>query len=341
MSYAFEIAQLAEEVTKTQKFLHPMIFDFKGRMYEDIRQKLLNAADFFIRKSIADISSLEVREIILCGSCARYLYNKDSDIDLKVLVGAKAGGCIQNTEKAINDLLSLIAVNCFGHKTYLTVNKMQLDIKFEAKFDDFLGCYSLTHNRWIILPQKYPAEGIDKDLLIKGYFGKLAEISGFMAEIPMENGVYAPAEIERINVFFSEINHPALNAKDYFTYRLLCKSGNIHYLLGDKRFRVQQGDILLIPPGVSHQPLFPEPLREPYSRYVIWINAAYWHQQCEEFPDLNFAFEQCQKRGSYLLRSTRATWSGLFSAAAAALKETEEQKPGWGYCARTAVISLT
>lgn len=153
MSYAFEIAQLAEEVTKTQKFLHPMIFDFKGRMYEDIRQKLLNAADFFIRKSIADISSLEVREIILCGSCARYLYNKDSDIDLKVLVGAKAGGCIQNTEKAINDLLSLIAVNCFGRKIYLTVNKMPLDIKFEAKFDDFLGCYSLTHNQWIVPPQ--------------------------------------------------------------------------------------------------------------------------------------------------------------------------------------------
>lgn len=100
MSYAFEIAQLAEEVTK-RKISPPDDFDFKGRMYEDIRQKLLNAADFFIRKSIADISSLEVREIILCGSCARYLYNKDSDIDLKVLVGAKAGGCIQNTEKPL------------------------------------------------------------------------------------------------------------------------------------------------------------------------------------------------------------------------------------------------
>lgn len=101
MSYAFEIAQLAEEVTKTQKFLHPMIFDFKGRMYEDIRQKLLNAADFFIRKSIADISSLEVREIILCGSCARYLYNKDSDIDLKVLVGAKPAAVFRIRKKPL------------------------------------------------------------------------------------------------------------------------------------------------------------------------------------------------------------------------------------------------
>lgn len=57
---------------------------------------------------------------------------------------------------------------------------MPLDIKFEAKFDDFLGCYSLTHNRWIVPPQKQPADGVDKDRLIKGYFGKLAEISGFM-----------------------------------------------------------------------------------------------------------------------------------------------------------------
>lgn len=227
MSYAFEIAQLAEEVTKTQKFLHPMIFDFKGRMYEDIRQKLLDAADFFIRKSIADISSLEVREIILCASSAGYLYKENSDLDLKVLVGAKAGGCIQNTEKAINDLLSLIAVNYFGHKIYLTVNKMPLDIKFEAKFDDFLGCYSLTHNQWIVTPQKQPADGINKDYLIKGYFSQLAEISSFMVELPMESGVYSPNEIEQINAFFCEINQPKLNSKDYFVYRLLCKSGKM------------------------------------------------------------------------------------------------------------------
>lgn len=227
MSYAFEIAQLAEEVTKTQKFLHPMIFDFKGRMYEDIRQKLLNAVDFFIRKSIAGIPSLEVKDIILCASCAGYLYKRNSDLDLKVLVGAKAGGCIQNTEKAINDLLSLIAINYFGNEICVTINQMPLDIKFEAKFDDFLGCYSLTHNRWIVLPQKQPADGVDKDRLIKGYFGKLAEISGFMAEMPMENGVYSPNEVEQINAFYCKINQPKLNPTDYFVYRLLCKSGKM------------------------------------------------------------------------------------------------------------------
>lgn len=121
---------------------------------------------------------------------------------------------------------------------------------------------------------------------------------------------------------------------------LLCRSGNIQYLLGDRRFRIEQGDILLIPPGVSHQPLFPESLTEPYERYVIWIDDTYWKQQCDLYPDLNFAFDQCRKRNSYLLRSSRATWSGLFSTAATALKEAEDKKLAWQYCVRTYLISL-
>ena len=107
----------------------------------------------------------------------------------------------------------------------------------------------------------------------------------FWKEIQMEDSC---TEI-RIQTNTDNTGHVFLHSHTFYEI-LLCKSGNIQYLLGDKRFRIQQGDILLIPPGVSHQPLFPEPLKEPYSRYVIWINAAYWHQQCEEFPDLNFAF---------------------------------------------------
>lgn len=154
-------------------------------------------------------------------------------------------------------------------------------------------------------------------------------------EVPMAD----PCAQIRIQTDTDQTVHVSLHSHTYYEI-LLSKSGSIQYLLGDKRFRIKQGDILLIPPGVSHQPLFREPLKEPYSRYVIWINDVYWKQQCEEFPDLNFAFEQCRKRGSYLLRSTRATWAGLFSAASLAFKEAREQKLGWAYCSRTLLISL-
>lgn len=121
---------------------------------------------------------------------------------------------------------------------------------------------------------------------------------------------------------------------------LFIKSGNIQYMLGDRRFRIQNGDILLIPPGVTHQPLFLEPLAEPYERYVLWISDTFWEECTKTYPELNFAFEQCRKRESYLLRSSRATWSGLFHAVQIIHSEQEAKKIGWQFASRYSAILL-
>ena len=56
-------------------------------------------------------------------------------------------------------------------------------------------------------------------------------------------------------------------------YELLyCRSGNVQYLLGADRYRLRRGDIVFIPPGISHRPLYLDRLTEPYSRYVMWIH---------------------------------------------------------------------
>lgn len=67
---------------------------------------------------------------------------------------------------------------------------------------------------------------------------------------------------------------------------LYCRSGNLQYLLGSDRYRIQRGDILLIPPGVSHRPLFLEELAEPYSRYVLWVSAEFADMLGRVFPGL-------------------------------------------------------
>lgn len=54
---------------------------------------------------------------------------------------------------------------------------------------------------------------------------------------------------------------------------IFIRSGNLQYLIGTQRYRVQRGDVLLIAPGVSHRPLFLERLQEPYDRVVIWLSA--------------------------------------------------------------------
>lgn len=70
---------------------------------------------------------------------------------------------------------------------------------------------------------------------------------------------------------------------------LYCRSGKIEYFLGTKRYRVTPGDIIIIPPGISHRPLFPEYLEEPYRRYVIWISAemmSFFQKQCPELSSI-------------------------------------------------------
>ena len=59
---------------------------------------------------------------------------------------------------------------------------------------------------------------------------------------------------------------------------LYTRSGTIQYLLGDERYTLKEGDIVFIPPGLSHRPLISEPMETPYRRYVLWLSAEYAEQ---------------------------------------------------------------
>lgn len=103
-----------------------------------------------------------------------------------------------------------------------------------------------------------------------------------IAQFLQENGM---SDIENFYLEL-EMDSPYVNAhEDYsrsvdivqlhshtFHEILFCRSGNIQYMLGTERYRLQRGDIVVIPAGISHQPLFLEKLAEPYRRYVIWIS---------------------------------------------------------------------
>lgn len=107
-------------------------------------------------------------------------------------------------------------------------------------------------------------------------------------------------------------------------YELLyCYSGNLQYLLGADRYRIRRGDIIMIPPGISHRPLFLEQLAEPYERYVIWFSQEYLDRVQALCPDLDF-------RGSYrLLRTAGTPWESLADLFARGCLEAERCAPGW------------
>ena len=68
---------------------------------------------------------------------------------------------------------------------------------------------------------------------------------------------------------------------------IFCRSNSsIEYLVGAERFRMEQGDVVIIPPGCSHRPLLPEKVQEPYVRDVLWISQGFMELLFRASPEL-------------------------------------------------------
>lgn len=110
-------------------------------------------------------------------------------------------------------------------------------------------------------------------------------------------------------------------------YELICcrSSCGTEYLVGAERYRLQKGDIIAVTPGVSHCPLLPEALPEPYVRDVLWIST--------EFMDmvkrlLGESAPSLSQTGS-LLRTAGTKWEYLSDLLHSGVLEAEGGQPGW------------
>ena len=114
---------------------------------------------------------------------------------------------------------------------------------------------------------------------------------------------------------------------------LYCRSGSIQYLLGPDRFHVGRGDIIIIPPGVSHRPLLTPNTEQSYDRYVIWLSKDFTEMARHVFN----ASDQLIAPDPALLRTANTQWEFLEQMFAAGVREAEGRRPGW----ETAVIGNT
>lgn len=110
-------------------------------------------------------------------------------------------------------------------------------------------------------------------------------------------------------------------------YEILCCTNTCgaEYLLESKRYRLRRGDIIIIPPGVSHRPLLPPDMQEPYRRDVLWITPEFIMGIEKMFPDgVDIGFHH-----GGLLRTAGTKWEYLCGLFRKGVKEAERQIPGW------------
>ena len=83
-------------------------------------------------------------------------------------------------------------------------------------------------------------------------------------------------------------NEVALHHHDFYEMYLFI-SGNVHYSVESRNYRLSPGDILLISPNELHQPTFGSE-QQPYERFVIWVDKGYLTQLAAMGYDLARCF---------------------------------------------------
>jgi AraC-like DNA-binding protein len=120
---------------------------------------------------------------------------------------------------------------------------------------------------------------------------------------------------------------PTVNLHSHSFFEILfCRNTcGVEYLVGSERYRLQKGDIILVAPGVSHCPLLPEHMTEPYKRDVIWLSADFTQRIQGIFGE-----EETWHPGELTpLRTAGTKWEFLGDLFARGVREEEGRKQGW------------
>ena len=116
-----------------------------------------------------------------------------------------------------------------------------------------------------------------------------------------------------------------LHSHNFYEILFCHNAADVEYLVGADRYRLQKGDVILVPPGISHRPLMPEQMTEPYRRDVLWINTDLMEQLEAAIP----AESRLNAQESRLLRTAGTRWEFLGELFRHGVREYEGQEPGW------------
>lgn len=116
-----------------------------------------------------------------------------------------------------------------------------------------------------------------------------------------------------------------LHSHTFYELLYCCNTCGAEYLIGSERYRLQEGDVIFVPPGVSHRPLLPEEMPVPYIRYVLWLSPEFMELYAGFFPQ---PFAQARAYPS-LLRTAGTKWEHLGNLFHAGVQEAQTLSEGW------------
>ncbi len=165
---------------------------------------------------------------------------------------------------------------------------------------------------------RYAGEGFSRDEIRRSLY--LHGIRNFYQEVEMDSEMAdAHRDISFTAAHVTQHSH-------HFLEIVCCIQGRLEYLLDTRRYQVRSGDIIIVPPGVTHMPILPDRMTSPYVRDVVWVSPMMLDYIRKMHPDFRGADRP-------IVLSTAGTgWEYLAGFFERNTRESETRAAGWEVC---------
>lgn len=131
MNESLEKTEIDEGIEKHDT-LNQKLFDENKHLRPEVREKLLQIADEFIKCIKDDEVKFILKDVKLVGSNANYNYNQDSDIDLHLVADTKSLKCPGDLYPVIYNLYK----SAWNNKFTPTIHGIPVELYVETEADD-------------------------------------------------------------------------------------------------------------------------------------------------------------------------------------------------------------
>lgn len=135
--------------------------------------------------------------------------------------------------------------------------------------------------------------------------------------------------------YYNDHNLSTIKMHDHPYYEFyFFLEGQVSMQAGGDVYPLNYGDIMLIPPGLSHRLLI-HGTDVPYRRFVLWISEDYCQHLLSLSPDYGYLIEYVQKHQTFIFHTDQLSFNSVQSKILRLLEEMHDRRFG-----REAQISL-
>lgn len=221
--------QEAERLTHPFDFLHPEIFAKNQEMYPVIRKKIMQKVNFLFNKGLKDIEGLKLKDVILVGSCANYLFKEKSDLDVYGVVENQSSLIFPKSGKPLNRALGAIGRSNLDYRAKFYCMNRYCDIRFINDYSYIIsGIYSIKNNKWINKPSQELTSKFSPEEVVKNFKNKCQEIDNFYDQFKSKNGKFTYEECQKMSEYYvSLFNEDKSNPDNFIIFKMLDTQGVI------------------------------------------------------------------------------------------------------------------